>query len=816
MRDNAQDMLESGHKISRVPRMNEPRPPQRVVSFGTYQCDLSAGELRKNGIRVKISDQPFRLLTILLERPGEMFTRHELGERLWPEGVFVGFEDSLNTAVNKLRAALDDESENPRFIETIPRRGYRFIAPLAQVNGDGSSNLSPTTWRDTPHAGAAAVSALAQDKQSKKAFASVVLLVAVSLIALGGLGYWLLHGRTALSFNSNDSVLITDFENQTGDARFDYALGTAFKVSLEQSHRVNIFPHDQLAPVLQMMGKDSNEKITRAVGREICQRENIRGLIFASVTRTGQEYELAAQLIDPQTDDTVRVYSERSDGEDHLLDALDKISTEIRRDLGESLYQIHRAQMPLAQVTTPSLQALKDYSTGRMLWHATKYGEALSSYRAAVAADPDFAMANAALGRAYYSFVNNEFSEGQKYYERALANASRVTPREREIIETEYAEDRGHVEDAGQLYERYLQEYPDDLEMRFNYARLLRMNGHPAEGIQQDQQVLRESPNDAHTYIDMATAYRSLGQLPQSLENYNKAFQIDPQIRFAGNINREYGFTLAQNGQVSEAEQLFSSLSGNPRFEEQGLRSLGLLALYGGKYHDGQQDFEKALKMDIGVKQAFSAARVRYLLAVVAEGEGRKEDQIAQLDSIMTDFAELQAKVAYGSLIGEAYARAGEVAKAEKILNEVGPLVDSRSQEQCSYLNILKAEVAEARGDSGEALQFLQPPQSNDTASTVPITLDALGHANQTAGDVDEAISWYEKVLKFPGCVGWEPQQWCLEDYYALAEDYARKGENAKALGTVEAFLSLWKDADSNLPLKKQAVQLQASLTHQQ
>lgn len=796
--------------------MSEPRPLRRVVSFGMYQCDFSAGELRKNGIKVKISDQPFRLLTILLERPGEMFTRQELGERLWPEGTFVGFEDSLNTAMNKLRAALDDESENPRFIETIPRRGYRFIAPLGQANG-GGSDTTTAARRDGAQADAATVSKSTQNKHSKKAFTGALFLAAASLIVVGGLGDWFLHGRTAFSFNSNDSVLITDFENQTGDARFDYALGTAFKVSLEQSHRVNIFPHDQLPPILQMMGKDSDERITRGVGREVCQRENIRGLIFASITRTGQQYELAAQLIDPQTDETVRVYSERSDGEDHLLNALDKISGEIRRDLGESLYQIHRAEMPLAQVTTPSLQALKDYTTGKLLWHAAKYGQALSSFRAAVAADPDFAMANAALGGAYYSFVNNEFSEGQEYYEKALANTARVTPREREIIETEYAVDRGHIADAMQLYERYLQEYPDDLEMRFNYARLLRMNGHEAEGIEQDEQVLRVSPNDAHTYIDMATAYHALGKFPQSLEDYNRAFQIDPQIRFAGNISREYGFTLVEDGQITEAQQLFSGMSANPPFQEQGLRSLGFLALYRGEYQNAQQDFERALKIDIAAKQLFSASRVRYLLAVVAEGEGRKKDQIGQLDLIMAHFAELQAKVVYGSLIGEAYARAGEVAKAEKILNEVAPLADSRSQEQSSYLSILRAEIADAKGDGSQALKFLQPPEVNveDTTDTMPITLDALGHAYQLAGDEDRAISSYEKVLQSPECAGWEPQQQCLDDYYVLAEDYVRKGDRAKALNTIETFLSLWKDADPNLPLKEKSVQLHSSLVGQ-
>ncbi|MFZ0334884.1 MAG: winged helix-turn-helix domain-containing protein [Candidatus Acidiferrales bacterium] len=765
-------------------------------------------------MKVKISDQPFRLLTVLLERPGEMVTRQELGERLWPEGTFVGFEDSLNTAVNKLRTALDDESENPRFIETIPRRGYRFIGPVKEIKGrdagqgsafsPGGANLETSTRGAPP-------------RERSRAFVTILLLTCTLLLILGILGDWFLRGRSALSFNARDAVLVTDFENQTGDARFDYALGTAFSVSLQQSHRVNIFPHDQLAPVLQMMGQAAGEKITRGVGREICQRENIRGLIATSVTRTGEEYELAAQLIDPQTDETVRSYTERSYGEDHVLEALDKISAEVRRDLGESLYQIHRAQMPLAQVTTPSLQALKDYSSGKMLWHAAKYQGALADFRAAVAADPDFAMANAALGGAYYSFVYNEFNEGQKYYEKALANASRVTPREREIIETEYAEDRGHVPDAMQLLRSYLGEYPNDLEMRFDYARLLRMYGHAADGIEQDQQILRIEPSDAHTYIDMATAYHSLGQLTQSLAAYDKAFQIDPQIRVAGNISREYGFTLVQSGQIGEAEQFFSGLLNDAHLQEQGLRSLALLDLYRGNYESGQKYLEKALKIDIAAKQLLSVARVRYLLALVASGEGRKQEQIAQLDLIMANFSAIEAKVVYGSLVGQAYARAGEVAKAEKILTQIAPLADSNSQEQSSYLRILRAEIADAKGESGQALQLLGPPQADDPVSIVPLDLDALGHTYQVAGNVDQAIASYQKLVELPmGWAGWEPQQQCLEDYYLLAEDYAREGQRAKAISTIEDFLSLWKNADSDLPLKKKAIQLRSNLLAQQ
>ncbi len=146
------------------------------------------------------------------------------------------------------------------------------------------------------------------------------------LITVSGVVAWLTYSRPVYSFNSRDSVLIADFENQTGDPRFDQALETAFTVSMEQSRHANVFPRARLASVLALMGKTPDERITPALGREICQRENIRGLIISSITRTGEEYALSAELIDPQSGDTVRSYSERSYGEGHILDALDVIA----------------------------------------------------------------------------------------------------------------------------------------------------------------------------------------------------------------------------------------------------------------------------------------------------------------------------------------------------------------------------------------------------------------------------------------------------------------------------------------------------------
>src|SRR5580658_955318 len=229
------------------------------------------------------------------------------------------------------------------------------------------------------------------------------------------------------------------------------------------------------------MERPANERITPALGREICQRENVRGLIAASITRTGQEFALTAQLIDPQTGETVRSYTERSYGEDHILEAVDVLAKEVRAALGESLYQIHEANKPLPQVTTQSLSALQQFAEGTTLWRQGKYFDAGTLFKAAIAADPGLAMAHAALGDAYYSYLYNQPQDGQKEYETALSPAARTTERERMNIQTSYAQNRDHVDEADQLFRQYLGCYPDDATMRFNYPNLLRRHNRQPE-----------------------------------------------------------------------------------------------------------------------------------------------------------------------------------------------------------------------------------------------------------------------------------------------------------------------------------------------
>lgn len=785
-----------------------------LLHFGPFVVDLKSGELRKNSTRIRLQEKPVRVLTLLAERQGQLVSREELKKHLWPEETFVDFEAGLNTAVAKLRSALADDAAEPRYIETIPRRGYRFVTQVEFSNGDHTCPSAAAPVGEAgpeaevsrvlhPPLSTAAPTPIENRASPSRLLKSGLLVSLLVLSAAAGASLWLFYSRTALSFNSRDSVLVADFDNQTGDPRFNQALEGAFTVSLEQSRHANIFPRPRLASVLQRMGRSPSEPVTPSLGREICQREGVRGLIAATITRMGNEYELTVELIDPQTGDVVRSYAKRSNGETHVLDALDKIAGDIRHDLGESLYQIHTASRRLPEVTTSSLTALKQYTDGSRLWHEGKFSDAVTLLRAAVQTDPDFAMAHAALAHAYLSYLENDPEHGKLEYEKALELSSRTTERERMMIQVEYAHDLDHVEEADTLYRSYLDRYPDDWKMLSDYAYLLLRHGRQKEAVAQYTQILKVAPDDSHCYVELATAYDLLNDLPKALEAYSKAFELDPHWLVTGNVGLEYGGALVESGDEQKGQQVFTSMLEIPEKREDGMRFLAMLDLLHGRYAEARKRFKTCLIILQNQPSPLSAARVHLWLAFVAEGEGDTGAEARELEAAMQNFQAIGPKVVFGAWIGQAFARSGFVDRAEKIEGIIAPLSDSKSAEQSGYLHLLQGEIALSRKHQERAIELLTlANKQNPTA----LNAEALAHAYQQSGETDAAVTAYEQLLsRQNGVMLWEPQQRWLEAHCTLAKDYLARGDKRRAKETIGRFLAFWKDADPHLPLLEKA-----------
>ncbi len=242
---------------------------------------------------------------------------------------------------------------------------------------------------------------------------------------------------------------------------------------------------------------------------------------------------------------------------------------------------------------------------------------------------------------------------------------------------------------------------------------------------------------------------------------------------------------LIQNDQVKQARMEFESNLSHPEVREPAEVSLAMLDLYVGKYLDAQKHLESAITL---TNSPFSIARVRYWMAVVAGGEGQKKEQIAQLDQIDASLKELKLTVVYGSLLGQAYARAGALEKVRNVLSVVAPITKTDVNEQGLYLELLRAEIKAAEGDPARAVELLPQLGSHPSASIRTLTMEARAHFYQLAGNNRDAIIWYEQFLN---------------------GDYWKQGDRVAAEKNVGYLLHLWSDADPNLQLRRDALDLQ-------
>jgi tetratricopeptide (TPR) repeat protein len=304
-----------------------------------------------------------------------------------------------------------------------------------------------------------------------------------------------------------------------------------------------------------------------------------------------------------------------------------------------------------------------------------------------------------------------------------------------------------------------------------------------------------------------------LGKFSDSVRAYSRAFEISPDWLIAGNINREYGAALIGNGEEQKAVAVFSDLLTRPDKREDGLRSLALLDLYHGRYSEAQARLVQTLQIDENSHNLFAAARVHFLMAVVAEGRGDQRLRLEELDAAVVHLKDIGPKVEWGSIVGQEYARAGTLAKAQKLAEFIDPLVDPHDRSQNGYMHLLRGSIAAEKGETDKAISELALADPGYGRSVNTLAIETLAHTYQAAGNPDQAIVLYEKLASpLCGLSFWEPQQRWAVDRQQLALDYKERGQTEKARQTLATLLDLWKHSDPDLPLRTTSLNLQAQL----
>jgi len=369
------------------------------MRFGAFEVDLRSGEVYKHGIRLKLQDQPFQVLAVLLEHPGDLVTREELRQKLWPSDTFVDFDTGLNSAIKKLRAALSDSAEDPRYVETLPRRGYRFIARVE--NGPLPStavekHLAPVLpMGSAPKAG------------NKHRFVFFAGAAAILIVALVTWRAFLV--RPALT--KTDVILLASFVNKTGDPIFDNSLDKPLEVKLTESPFLSLLSEADIASTMRMMRRNPDERVTQDLGVEICKRRGLKALVVPEIAAIGSTYVITLDTIDAHSQKSIARQQVEASNKDQVIAALGQAGSQLRKRLGESLSSLEKYDAPLDLATTSSLEALQAYGSGLALYRSGKRHEAIPFFERAVELDPQFCSAYDLLGRTYHSIGDSQESK---------------------------------------------------------------------------------------------------------------------------------------------------------------------------------------------------------------------------------------------------------------------------------------------------------------------------------------------------------------------------------------------------------------------
>ena len=632
-----------------------------------------------------------------------------------------------------------------------------------------------------------------------------VAAVAAIVVAGVAVGAWLFFSRKPHALTDKDTIVLADFTNTTGDTVFDGALRQGLSVQLEQSPFLSLVSEPQIRQALRMMGQKPDAKLTPEIARELCQRTASAAVLDGSIAQIGTQYLLTLKAVNCSNGESLASMEAQASDKNHVLDALGKTASEIRNKLGESLSTVQKFDTPLEQATTPSLEALKAFSSGRKVLSTTGSAAALPFFKHAIELDPNFALAYQMLGRVYGDI--GESAMAADYTREAYQLRDRASEAEKYAITASFhITITGNTEKAEQACQLWIQAYPrSELPHTFLAGIILPVSGQYEKVVREGNKAVQLNPDFPVSYAVLMAGYISLNRLDEAKATYGQA--LERKLDSSNFLPiPAYQMAFLQNDAAGMAQQVARS-AGQPGIEDELLGLEADTAAYSGRLSNAREFSRRAMDSAVRGQEKEAAATYSALSGLREALFGNAAEATRRATLAMERSA--GRDVQYGAALALAYA--GNDGRAQALTDDLSKRFSEDTIVQLNYLPTLRAKLALSRRNVPESIEILKSATSYEQGQTTgsaygwtalyPVYV--RGEAYLTAHRGSEAAAEFQNILDHRGTVVNAPIGALAR--LQIGRAYVLQGDTAKARAAYQDFLSLWKDADSDVPVLKQA-----------
>jgi eukaryotic-like serine/threonine-protein kinase len=768
----------------------------RYYEFGPFRLDPAQRLLLRDGKAVALQPKALDILLLLVRNPGQLITKEDILSAIWPKMVVE--ESNLSQNIFLLRKALGDGEGSHRYIVTLPRRGYQFAEPVhirthdvaAAASAPPPCSVEATTDVDRRQA---------RMRVLRPFLVPGIIGAAIALVAiiLAGSAYFR-HPPAVAEF---DTIVLADFTNSTGDPMFDGTLRQALAAQLEQSPFLNFLSDQRIATTLALMGKPKDAPVSGELASEVCQRTGSAAVIDGVIAQLGAQYLITLRASNCANGDTLGHAQARAGDKNHVLDALGSVAAAIRSKLGESLSSVQKYDAPPEAVTTPSLEALQAYSLAyRTMIRKNDYPAAIPLFERAVALDPNFAMAYARLGINFFNL--GEPGRAADSLQKAYVLRDRLSEREKLYITASYnAMAMRNFEAARQSYELWAQIYPRDQFAIGNLGVVYGYLGEYDKGLAAIQKAWQLNPQNALVYSNIVEALLQLNRLDEATAMAMKAKELNLESQsLSANI---YMIDFLRRDRTG-MEQAAAELADKPGWDDVMLHAEANSSAYEGKFEQARELTQRAV--DTATRDDKKETAAAY------EAEGSVREALVGNDTLAIRQATAALAMSDGktvqTLAATALGLAGDAAQAARLADELARNFPQDTVFQFNAVPTIRAASALRAGNPDQAIETLKVAQHYELGQTdqpvsfslYPIYMRAEAYAAAKRGD---AATEFQKILDHPGLAQNEPI--AALAHLGLARAYAASNDTSQAKAAYQNFLTLWKNADADLPILKRA-----------